>query len=115
MQDEMIVWPAVIRHHEAAELIYIEDESGWNNDESAHACVYDEVDMLIDSTGQIFSLDTCKNARVIPVKRHKTIPLLEFLGLVKAHVAQTGACCVAKLYAPNLCEAFKVVASTQEH
>ena len=41
-----------------------------------------------------------------------TTNLEEILGLVKAHAAQAGSCCVAKLYAPSIDEAFKIAKST---
>jgi hypothetical protein len=40
--------------------------------------------------------------------------LTELLGMVKAHAAQSGSCCVAKLYAPTITEAFKIVKDTSE-
>jgi hypothetical protein len=40
--------------------------------------------------------------------------LLEILGLIKAHAAQKGSCCAAKLYAPTIREAFKIVESLDE-
>jgi hypothetical protein len=40
--------------------------------------------------------------------------LQEILGLIKAHAAQKGSCCVAKLYAPTIVDAFKMVESLDE-
>ena len=37
--------------------------------------------------------------------------LQEILGLVKAHAAQQGFCCVAKLYALSIVETLKIVES----
>ena len=37
--------------------------------------------------------------------------LQAILGLIKAHAADTGACCVAKLYAPTLRDAFNMLDS----
>ena len=42
------------------------------------------------------------------------MPLHELLDLVKAHAANTGSCCAARLYAPDYPEAMKIVASLQD-
>jgi len=40
--------------------------------------------------------------------------LNDFLGLVKAHAAQGGSCCVAKLHAPSIADAMAIVASLED-
>ncbi len=109
----MIEWPAVIYHSGSPELILIRDESVLEK-EVGQGGIYNELDQLIDACGRIYSLDARNKADVIPVDTGNVMPLADFLGLIKAHVAQTGACCVAKLYAPDYSEAFTIIASTQE-
>jgi hypothetical protein len=107
-------WPAIIKHSGDAELIYIRDETEWNNDADLHSVKYDETDYLIDSSGKLFTLTNIKNKHVHPEPTGNSIALLELLGLIKAHAAQQGSCCVAKLYAPTIIEAFKIVESLNE-
>lgn len=110
----MLNWPAIIKHADDAELIYVRDQAEWENDADLHAPQYAEADCLIDSAGAIFALTTRKNGCVKPEPRGDTMLLQDFLGLVKAHAAQQGSCCVAKLYAPTMADAFRLVESLHE-
>jgi len=110
----VVNWPAIIKHSGDAELIYIRDETEWNNDADLHSAVYDEADYLIDSSGNLFTLITRKNNHVHPEPTGNSIALHDLLGHIKAHAAQQGSCCVAKLYAPTISEAFKIVESLNE-
>lgn len=114
MAKKMVNWPAIIKHADDAELTYVKDQAEWDNDADVHFFEYDDSDCLIDVSGQIFSLSSRENRQVKPVPRGESMPLHDILGLVKAHAAQRGSCCVAKLYAPTINEAFKIVQSLTE-
>ena len=107
----MINWPAIIKHSGDAELVYINDQSEWALDADLHLSNYDETDCLIDSSGYIFILTHKEQNYVIPKANGHTMALNEILGLIKAHVAQNGSCCVAKLYAPTISDAYKILES----
>lgn len=107
----MIIWPAIIKHSNDAELVYISDQAQWDDDVDLHSFEYDETDNLIDSSGSVFDI-TNREGGVVKVKANgDVIELKVILGLVKAHAAQSGSCCVAKLYAPTFREAYKIVES----
>jgi hypothetical protein len=110
----LLNWPAIIKHSGDAELIYIRDETEWNNDADLHGVEYDEADYLIDSSGKLFTLTDRKNKHVNPEPTGNSIELHDLLDLIKVHAAQQGSCCVAKLYAPTISEAFKIVESLIE-
>lgn len=107
-------WPGIIKHADDAELIYVSDQSAWDKDADLHFFEYDESDYLVDSNGKIYSLSKRLNNSVIPEPRGEPMTLQDILGLIKAHAAQKGSCCVAKLYAPTIHEAFKIVESLDE-
>ena len=107
----MVNWPGIIKHSDDAELIYVSDKAEWDNDADLHYFEYDDSDCLIDSSGDIYSLTKRHNMYVEPESSGKTMALQDILGLIKAHAAQKGSCCVAKLYAPTINEAFKIVES----
>ena len=111
---ELIDWPAIIKHSEDAELVYVRDQAEWDKDEDLHHFEYHESDFLLDSSGNTFSLTTREQDRVKPEPRGESKSLPELLGLIKAHAAQKGSCCVAKLYAPTIGEAFRLVESLNE-
>lgn len=111
---DLIHWPAIIRHAGDVELLYISDQAAWRQDADLHDFVYDAADCLIDSSGKIYTLTTRANNQVLPQASGKVMPLTEILGYIKAHAAQKGSCCVAKLYAPGIVEAFKIVAAMDE-
>lgn len=110
----MITFPAIIKHADDDELVYVSDQASWDNDADLHFFDYHETDYLVDVTGNVFTLMTRENQLVIPQLTGKTLALEEVLGLVKAHAAQKGSCCVAKMYAPSIIEAFKIVASMED-
>jgi hypothetical protein len=110
----VVNWPCIIKHSDDAELVYIGDQSEWDNDADLHYFEYDESDCLIDSSGDIYALTKPGNKYVKPEASGDSMSLVEILGLVKAHAAQKGSCCVAKLYAPTISDAFKIVESLNE-
>jgi hypothetical protein len=110
----VIIWPVVIKHADDAELSYISDQQQWESDTGLHETDYDDADCLIDSSARVFSLTKKQNNIVVPEPRGESISLYDFLGLVKAHAAQKGSCCVAKLYAPTMTEAFKIIESLED-
>lgn len=107
-------WPAIIKHSDDVELVYVSDQSEWDKDADLHCFEYDESDTLIDSSGNIYMLTKGSNEAVNPVATGESISLIEFLGLVKAYAAQNGSCCVSKLYAPTISDAFKIVESMND-
>lgn len=102
-------WPVIIKHDNDMELVYVNDQSEWNSDIDLHLHLYDESDYLIDVSGACFSLTRRINKSVTPEPNGNSRSLDEILGLVKGHAAQSGSCCVAKLYAPSIRDAFKIV------
>jgi len=112
---QILIWPAIIKYPNDAELLYIHNQAEWDSDAGLHSFNYDEMDCLIDSAGQIFNLTNRLNDIVQPELTTDTKQLEEVLGLVKGHASQMGSCCVSKLYAPSINEAFKIVKSLSEH
>lgn len=110
----MVNWPAIIKHAGDAELVYIHDQTQWDNDSELHSATYDASDFLIDSQGNTFSLTHLNNQHIELQPRSEPVTLHDMLGLVKAHAAQKGSCCVAKLYAPTIRDALAIVASLDE-
>ena len=109
--NKVVTWPAIIKHTDDSELIFVSDQTVWNDVADLHSLDYEEAGYLIDSCGNIFTLTSKGNKHVNPEPNGDSMGLYEILGLVKAHAAQQGACCVAKLYAPTIIDAFKIVES----
>lgn len=107
-------WPCIIKHSDDADLVYVGDQSEWDNDADLHYFECDESYFLIDASGDIYTLNKPGNKYVEPKASGNSMSLVEILGLVKAHAAQKGSCCVAKLYAPTIIDAFKIVESLNE-
>lgn len=110
----MVNWPGIIKHSDDAELVYVGDQSAWDNEADLHYIKYDESDCLIDASGNIYTLTKQGNKHVKPEPNGVSMSLDEILGIVKAHAAQSGSCCVSKLYAPTIYHAFKIVESLNE-
>ena len=107
-------WPGIIKHADDDELTYVSDQSAWDNDVDLHYTDYDESDYLVDASGNTYSLMKRLSNLVTPEPRGESKTLQDVLALTKAHAAQKGSCCVAKLYAPDIKEAFKIVESLNE-
>lgn len=114
MNTQSLNWPGIIKHAGDPELTYVSSQAEWDNDVGLHGFEYDESDWLIDSSGHVFNLSKAAAESVQPQPSGKSMTLDEILGLIKAHAALKGSCCVAKLYSPTIDEAFKIVASLDE-
>ena len=108
-----IHWPAIIKHADDPELTYIGDASAWERDPELQQFVYEDADLLIDSRGRLYSLTHRELDLAVPKAIGEVMPLETVLGLVKAHASQAGSCCVAKLYAPTIAEAFDMLRSLE--
>lgn len=107
----MINWPVIIKYADDAELAYIDNQKKWDSESELHEFEYAVTDNLIDSLGCVYDLNNRDDGCIKPQANGKVVELKEILGLVKAHAAQSGSCCVAKLYAPTIREAYKIVES----
>ena len=108
---KLIHWPAIIKHGDDPELTFVSNQSAWESDAERQAIDYDDSDSLIDSRGNVFTLSDWDNDRAAPKATGEVMALEEILGLVKAHASQAGSCCVVKLYAPSIADAFEIVRS----
>jgi hypothetical protein len=111
----VVTWPAVISISGDAELIYVADQHDWEDAAELHLPAYDEADYLLDARGSAYRLTTKADNRVMPEPTGERRTLPEVLGLVKAHAAQSGSCCVSKLYAPTIQAAIEMVRSLDTH
>lgn len=107
-------WPVIINHQDEDELIYIHNQDEWKNIVTCAEYDFDHTDQLIDSTGKTFSIISPDNNSIQLKQRAETLSLETILGLVKAHASQAGSCCVAKLYAPSIKDAFIIVKSLND-
>ncbi|MBT7445851.1 MAG: hypothetical protein HN790_17995 [Methylococcales bacterium] len=53
----MVSWPAIIHYEGDDELSYVENEHDWLNNEVFHRGLYNQGDQLVDSEGQVYSID----------------------------------------------------------
>lgn len=107
-------WPCVIRHPDDVELILVRNEQEWINLLANNVRDLDDSNTIIDSLGHIHTLAQDENENVFANPTGETMLLNDFLGLVKAHAAQAGSCCVAKLYAPSFAAAFDIIVSLED-
>jgi hypothetical protein len=110
----VIRWPGIVSMAGDAELMYVADQCDWDDENGPCHSVYAEDDYLLDASGQVCRLTKTVAGRVIPEATAKNRTLIEVLELVKAHAAQSGCCCVAKLYAASIRQAIELVKSVDE-
>ena len=103
------LWPVLIHYANDPELDLITSQEEWNKREDIRLTGLQPEDKIIESNGQVFKLPIDENAAKVPLFSGDQVKLEELLGLIKAHMSESGACCVAKLYAPDYVEAFKII------
>jgi len=112
MKSERIIWPAILKYKGENELAYISGQSDWDSDADLHVFAYETDDQLIDSQGFIYSLNSRKNNLVVPEQTNRSLPLPDVCELIKAHLSEQGSCCVSKLFASSIEEAFAMMHSS---
>lgn len=110
----MIQWPAIIKHDGEDELIYVSSLSEWQRDEEMLLYIFTERDILIDSSGQVFSLtdvqqNIADNNDILDNKCLATVNADNIMELVRAHAAIIGSCCIEKMHARSAIQAIKLV------
>ena len=105
----IIYWPAILHYDNDPELDYLENEAAWNHTVASAANAFEQNDLLIDSEGQAFSCTQLSRASTGITAPIEKMELETVLGLIKAHLADTGSCCVAKAYAPTIRDAIGIV------
>lgn len=88
----MVNWPAIIKYSSEDELLFIESNIHWVSDNDLTAYPYHCDDVLLDSSGALFSIN---NNCFKPLK--KTLPLDEFELWIKNHMVILNQCCSSKL------------------
>lgn len=107
----MLNWPVVVCSAGDTELVFYESMAEWEAEYPFISMAYNERDCVIDSSGRVYALDEDNAGKIAPVLTDEQKSVEQVLGLVKAHAAQAGSCCVAKLWAPTITEAFYIVKS----
>ena len=104
-----IYWPAIIQYDNDPELEYLENAAAWNQVTASSGNPFEQNDRLIDSEGQVFLCSHLSHSNHENLKPAENMPLETLLGLIKAHLADSGSCCVAKAYAPTIRDAIKMI------
>ncbi len=108
-----IHWPAVLQYDNDPELEYLENETAWQQTIASSENAFEQQDQLIDSEGQVFSCTQLGQTSAGKSQPTTIIKLETLLGLIKAHLADTGSCCVAKTYAPTIRDAIRILDNHQ--
>jgi hypothetical protein len=108
-----ISWPAILQYDNDPELEYLENEAAWRQAIASSENSFEQNDRLVDSQGQLFSCSQLIQPSVDQTGPKEKLPLETVLGLVKAHLADSGSCCVAKAYAPTIRDAIYMVKNNQ--
>ena len=105
----MIHWPAIIQYAGQAELAYVPDAAAWQAEAHGRNGAWHADDRLVDSRGEVYGMHGG-----LPQPTGQTLMLDAVLDLVRAHAAAQGLCCTAKLAAPSIADAIRLVATLHE-
>lgn len=106
---QIIRWPAILQFAGSAELCLIRNAAEWTTDARSHGAHHHPDDRLIDVEGRSYSLQQRDSEGIAPLPDGRTLTLQEILPLIRHHAAEDGACCVAKLSAESIAEAFRLL------
>lgn len=110
-----IHWPAAIHYDNDNEMQLVENSVRWQQISDSSQDTFEPEDYLFDSHGQVFFFtpNTSVGNTLLTATGNK-LSLETVLGLVKAHLAEQGSCCVAKLYAPTILDALQMLDSERQ-
>lgn len=104
----MITWPAIVKHDQEDELIYISSLTDWQADEEMLLYLFSDRDVLIDQTGKVYLLTDVQQSLQCVVEIATATPE-NVMELVKAHLALEQTCCIEKLPELSIAEAFELL------
>lgn len=107
----MITWPAVLKHADDPELDYFENQEALETSMAHQLIEFEDSTYLVDAIGVVFSLNLSEAGKVVLRDTNDQLTLEQVLGLVKAHAAQAEYCCIAKLWAPTIADAYAIIRS----
>lgn len=110
----MINWPAVINYDGDDELTYVGSKEEWIRDAESHLYNHKCGDHLIDSSGDIFSLDHLQDDIRTPPATGKCIALDDFIRLVRIHASNSHRCCIEKINFRNIAEGISLISSMND-
>lgn len=111
----MILWPAIIHYEGDDELLYVSNENEWINDDELVGYIYNDIDRLIDSLGNSFSLPYNKEKKVTEFKQYDSnISLYDFNKLILKHLSVLNQCCISKITISSYQEGILLVGKTIE-
>ena len=109
-----VIWPAIIHYHGQGELTFIANQASWENGEYLQAIHYHASDALIDAEGSLYQILNIASGEVSLQRLNKKASLQEVIGMIRAHAAELGACCVAKFSATSIHEAINSIANSAD-
>lgn len=107
----MITWPAILQQVDDPELDYFEDQGELENSLAQRMIEIEDGACLVDANGVVYSMQSDNAGKLLLADTGERRTLEQVLGLIKAHAAQADYCCVAKMWAPTILEAYSIVRS----
>ncbi|MFW1676213.1 DUF4144 family protein [Pontibacter sp. JAM-7] len=110
LSGNAVNWPALLKLQGEAELVFLPSESAFLQE--ASGLLLSDDDRLIDISGQSFAIVTSPDGHpVLQLMAYKyNCSLADITGLVQAHAAEAGNCCVAKIQFTSFRQALLSVA-----
>ncbi len=109
-----VTWPAFVKYAGENELTYITDRIEWENDADLSGFDYDQGDMLIDSSGQVFALNDLNTQLTEQIPTNEKLNCTDITELIRNHFSSIGECCVAKLNPGSIEECMRILRQSHE-
>lgn len=105
---DSVYWPAILVFSGDDELQYIESQHAWMSDPDLTNNFYDSSDRLIDSKGNVFSIEETP-AGLILYNQGEHISVAQIDELARRHLSSAGQVCVSKFASTSIIDAFNTV------
>ena len=103
-------WPIVIKINEDHELVYVSSEADWQQDENLSGYPYADEDLVIDSTGRLYSPSYNSQVKIVSLKDlGERILIDDFNRLLRKHLCTTNECCISKIMVANFEQGFDLI------
>ena len=104
---QVIHWPVLIKYHADDSLVLIRTQAQWTSEELS--ADHQLIELTVDSNGRLLTLSN--TGPVIDPNNYaeRQLSISRFASLIRAHVANEGHCCSAKMSVLNYAQGFNVI------
>ncbi|MGC9401238.1 DUF4144 family protein [Vibrio genomosp. F10] len=106
----MIQWPCIIKLEGDDELMYVGSKKHLQDE--CEGLIFSDLDVLIDSVGQGFTIREVGNKGIETEKNNQSLSVSEVTSLIQAHEFSKAEMCLTKIHFLSISEAIQSLTFT---